>query len=428
MKTHLKVAGHKEPCCPQGPKLKGFMPGLVRFRWIAIISMCLGILPLLYWGLLPKRNVLYFIAVIVLLALFNIIAQSIWPKETTLRQKHILIHLYIDVLAAAGLLFVSGSANNPFVSILFIHAFLGGMLLRQKYSPLFGLTVMMILGILQYETYLDAQGIIGGDDSELFLSFLSQWVLVGASWFVSHYFSRVLSKNEERIRVLQGRQHQADRLKALGALTAGFSHQLATPMNSLKLRMERGLRKLEGAPEARDEFEKAQSSLDECVSVFEHMASVFSRSDQAELQSVELERLVADLLKVWERENPQAQVETMIMNESMPCRLQVLSFSHTFFDLLNNAYESSSEAAIIYVRLYKDRSWAYLEITDRGSGLSEEILSRLGEPFVTSKVDGNGLGLYSASMMAQAGGGEFKIYNNSSGKGATAQVRLPLEE
>lgn len=405
------------------------MPGLIRFRWIAIVSMCLGILPLLYWGFLPKRNILYFVAVIVLLALFNIIAQSLWPKENTTRQKHILINLYIDLLAAAGLLFVSGSANNPFISILCIHAFLGGMLLRQKTSPIFGLTVMGLLGILQYETYLDAQATIGTDDSELFLSFLSQWVLVGASWFVSHYFSRLLAKNEERIRVLQDRQHQADRLKALGALTAGFSHQLATPMNSLKLRMERGLRKLEGTKEAsREEFEKAQASLDECVSVFEHMASVFSRSSQAELQNVELERLVPDLLKVWEKENPTAVVEKMMMNESMPCRLQVLSFSHTFFDLLNNAQESLTDTATIYLRLYKDNTWAYLEVTDRGSGLSEEILSRLGEPFVTSKVDGNGLGLYSASMMAQASGGEFKIYNNSSGKGATAQIRLPLED
>ncbi|KYG66173.1 histidine kinase [Bdellovibrio bacteriovorus] len=404
------------------------MPGLIRFRWIAIVSMCLGILPLLYWGFLPKRNILYFIAVIVLLALFNVIAQGLWPKEGPTRQKHILINLYIDLLAAAGLLFVSGSANNPFISILCIHAFLGGMLLRQKTSPIFGLTVLGLLGILQYETYLDAQTTLGTDDSELFLNFLSQWVLVGASWFVSHYFSRLLAKNEERIRVLQDRQHQADRLKALGALTAGFSHQLATPMNSLKLRMERGLRKLEGIDTSREEFEKAKVSLDECVSVFEHMASVFSRSSQAELQNVELERLVPDLLKVWEKENPTAVVEKMIMNESMPCRLQVLSFSHTFFDLLNNAQEALADTATVYLRLYKDNSWAYLEVTDRGTGLSEEILSRLGEPFVTSKVDGNGLGLYSASMMAQASGGEFKIFNNSSGKGATAQIRLPLED
>ncbi len=405
------------------------MPGLIRFRWIAIICLILGTLPLLKWGYLQNKDLPYFIAVLALLAVFNVLSQGLWPREDAVKPKHVLVHLWVDLLAAVGLLFVSGSANNPFVSILCIHSFLGGMLLRQRASYIFGFTVLALLGLLQFETYLDARVTVAVDTSEMFLSFLSQWVLITASWFVSHYFSRVLQENEQRIRLLQDRQHQADRLKALGALTAGFSHQLATPMNSLKLRMERGLRKLSAQePSVREEFEKAQSSLEECVQVFQHMASVFSRSSQSELQRVEVEKLTMDLLKVWEKENEPVHIEKHFMEEALPCRLQVLAFSQTFFDLLDNAYEASPQGATIYVRLFKKDSWVVLEVTDRGEGLSQEILSRLGEPFVTSKEDGNGLGLYSASMMAQAAGGEFKIFNNSSGLGATAQVRLPLEE
>ncbi|WII73085.1 HAMP domain-containing sensor histidine kinase [Bdellovibrio sp. 22V] len=406
------------------------MPGLIRFRWIAIVFLLLGTLPLLKWGYLQRRDFPYVIAVLILLGIFNILAQGIWPKEETAKQRHVLVHLWIDLLAAVGLLFVSGSANNPFVSILCIHSFLGGMLLRGRGSYLFGATVLILLGLLQIETYLDARMTVGFDPSELFVSFLSQWVLITASWLVSHYFSQLLHKNEMRIRLLQNRQHQADRLKSLGALTAGFSHQLATPMNSLSLRMERGLRKLETQEvlSAREEFVKAQNSLQECVQVFQHMASIFSRSSEAELQTVTLNRLVPDLIKVWEKEHPPTQVEHQAMAETMKCRLHVLAFSQTFLDLLDNAYEASTSSQPLYVRLYKDMNWAVLEVTDLGPGLSQEILSRLGEPFVTSKADGNGLGLYSASMMAQAAGGEFEIFNNSSGKGATAKLRLPLEE
>lgn len=413
----------------RGVRYEEPMPGLIRFRWIAIICLILGTLPLLKWGYLQNKDLPYFIAVLALLAVFNVLSQGLWPREDAVKPKHVLVHLWVDLLAAVGLLFVSGSANNPFVSILCIHSFLGGMLLRQRASYIFGFTVLALLGLLQFETYLDARVTVAVDTSEMFLSFLSQWVLITASWFVSHYFSRVLQENEQRIRLLQDRQHQADRLKALGALTAGFSHQLATPMNSLKLRMERGLRKLSAQePSVREEFEKAQSSLEECVQVFQHMASVFSRSSQSELQRVEVEKLTMDLLKVWEKENEPVHIEKHFMEEALPCRLQVLAFSQTFFDLLDNAYEASPQGATIYVRLFKKDSWVVLEVTDRGEGLSQEILSRLGEPFVTSKEDGNGLGLYSASMMAQAAGGEFKIFNNSSGLGATAQVRLPLEE
>lgn len=405
------------------------MPGLIRFRWIAIVSLLLGTIPLLNWGYLDKRHFPYIIAVLTMLAILNVLSQGIWPKQEDYGQKQVLVHLWVDLLAASGLLFVSGSAENPFISILCIHSFLGGMLLRKKASYIFGASVLLILFLLQYETWMDAQKTVGMDFSDLSVRFLSQWVLITASWFVSHYFSSLLARKEKRIRLLQDRQHQADRLKALGALTAGFSHQLATPMNSLKLRMDRGMRKLpEENSAAREELEKAQGSLEECVRVFQHMASVFSRSSQSELQTVELPVLVNDLVKVWEKENPGVVVETHLTTDILWCRLQTLAFSQTLFDLLDNAFEASEEGGPLYVRLFQEDIWVVLEVVDRGSGISAEILSRLGEPFVTGKEAGNGLGIYSAQMMAQASGGEFTITNNVSGKGATARVRLPLEE
>ncbi|XGC80403.1 sensor histidine kinase [Bdellovibrio bacteriovorus] len=408
------------------------MSGLVRFRWIAMVFLVIGMFPLLKWGHLRTRDIPYFILVLALLGTFNVIAQGLTEKDFGSKQKFILINLLIDLLAAVGLLFVSGSALNPFISILCIHAFLGGMLLRNKISYVFAAAVAILLGLLQFETYFDLLKTTDFQKTELALPFISQWVLILASYFVSLYFSRLLDKNEQRIRMLQDRQHQADRLKSLGALTAGFSHQMATPMNSLKLRMERGLRKLAAQDfSAKEEFEKAQSSLDECVSVFQHMASIFSHSAQADLTRVELAKLVHDLLAVWKVENPGAEIEALLTNEVLHCRIQLLAFSQTFFDLLDNAKEASTANQKIYLRLYKEDSWARIEITDKGSGLSEEILSRLGEPFVTDKPDGNGLGLYSANMMAQAAGGEFSIYNNNSNnpaEGATARLRLPLEE
>lgn len=404
------------------------MLGLIRFRWIAIICLIVGTLPLLEWGYLQKGHFPYIILVLALLSILNVLQQAVLPKQDEGDQRHILVHLWVDLLAAVGLLFVVGSANNPFVSILCIHSFLGGMLLRRKSSYLFGLSVLLFLGLLQFESFKESLLAPDPQRSEMFILFLSQWVLVAGAWFVSHFFSSLLAKKEKRIRLLQDRQHQADRLKSLGALTAGFSHQLATPMNSTKLRMERGIRKLEnGDVTAKEELQKAESYLDECIHIFKHMASVFSRSSASELQQVELQKLTLELVEVWEKENPSIAIEKVVTTEALPCRLQVLSFSQTLFDLLDNAVEASQNKPV-YLRLYKEESWAVLEVIDKGSGLSSEILSRLGEPFVTSKDDGNGLGLYSAAMMAQASGGEFKISNNKTGVGAIAQVRLPVEE
>lgn len=406
------------------------MSGLIRFRWIAIIFLMLGIVPLLKWDYLHRQDIPYFIGVLALLGVFNALSQGTVRSEDSTKQSKILAHLWVDLLAAAGLLFVSGSANNPFINILCVHAFLGGMLLRGVPSYLFGGSVLFLLELLQYETFLDEQITLGANNSHLFLNYLSQWMLVSVSWFVSHYFSKILHFNEVRIRELQARQYQSDRLKALGALTAGFSHQLATPLNSLKLRMERGLRKFNNETSAatREEFVKAQESLDGCVQVFQDMASVFSRSTDSELQKVQFQNLVKELLQAWIKEHGDVLVESYFIEGTSWCRLHVLAFSQAFFDFLDNAAEASPQNKPVVIRVFKKDAWIVLEVHDQGQGVSQEILSRLGEPFTTNKVDGNGLGIYSAMLMAQAAGGEFKLSNHPTGPGAIAKLMLPSED
>ena len=109
------------------------------------------------------------------------------------------------------------------------------------------------------------------------------------------------------------------------------------------------------------------------------------------------------------------------------CRVQPLSFSQTVLDLLDNAKEASAETSEVAVRLYRESQDVVLEVVDAGRGVSAEILRRLGEPFITDKPAGNGLGVYSAMMTAQSLGGDFTLANNPTGTGAVARLSFPEE-
>ena len=410
------------------PESANRIQGLVRFRWLAITGMILGVAPMLQVGYLQKSQMPYLMAVIALLAVLNGLTEGIWSRPSAAQEERIVfVQLLVDLLAATGLLFATGSANNPFIFVLCIHAFLGGSLLRRWRSFFFLALVLGLLAILQSETYQDAEVTLNVDHRELYFQFLAQWILIGVAWFVAYLFSDLMQKQEQRIRNLQERQLKADRLKALGALTAGFSHQMATPLNALKLRMDRATRKSAQQLEILGELNEAQESLNECISVFHHMAGVFSQSTEGELQKTKVPSLLRDILKAWKQDNPSFHVETHFEDKDFNCRLQVLAFSQTVFDLLDNAAEASDMSGKISLRLYSESTNLILEIIDSGKGLSQEILSRLGEPFATDKKNGNGLGVYSAHMAAQSMGGEFSLFNNSSGVGATAEFTLPQE-
>jgi two-component system sensor histidine kinase RegB len=67
-------------------------------------------------------------------------------------------------------------------------------------------------------------------------------------------------------------------------------------------------------------------------------------------------------------------------------------------------------------------------VTDRGSGMSPEVLARVGEPFFTTRSPGEGMGLgvyFARSVISHAGGA--LVVASTPGKGTTATVTLPVE-
>jgi two-component system, sensor histidine kinase RegB len=73
------------------------------------------------------------------------------------------------------------------------------------------------------------------------------------------------------------------------------------------------------------------------------------------------------------------------------------------------------------------RSQLVITIDDRGSGMTAEVLSRIGEPFFTTKSPGRGMGLgmFLSRAVVEGVGGTLQI-DSVAGRGTTAQVTLPL--
>ncbi len=416
------------------------MKELIAFRWIAILSLFVGLIPLLGWGFLDKRHLPYMIAVLTLLMVFNFFAKTSLSKTNQIKaplQSSLFFHLLIDLFAAAGVLFVSGSAENPFIAILAIHGFLGGMLLAPRQSVLFLTCVATILGLLQIETIITGQKTLGFQLSSVAMSFLSQWVFLIASWGVSMYFSKGLQKNNNLIQNLRQKQHVADKSKALGALAAGLSHELASPLNALDLRMKRLGKILEsdvvnpidqdGKNKIQKEFKEAQGSLNSCVEIFFQMKQVFGGKVDLEFHTIEIVPFMSKLLRHWQLSHPNIEIDFLFENEFLKVQSQALALSEAVLDVLDNSAEAMEYQGEIVLRIFKDNSFISIQICDSGVGLSEEILSRLGEPFVTSKASGNGLGVYSTILFAESHGGSFTLENNSSRKGVKATLTLPEE-
>jgi two-component system sporulation sensor kinase A len=102
-----------------------------------------------------------------------------------------------------------------------------------------------------------------------------------------------------------------------------------------------------------------------------------------------------------------------------------VELSRIISNVLNNAIESNSEGNMVHINAYETQEAMYIEVVDFGSGISEEVLAKLGQEQVSTKGSrGNGIGLFSAFQDLKAWGGEIGVQSKM-GIGTKVTVKLP---
>jgi signal transduction histidine kinase len=108
------------------------------------------------------------------------------------------------------------------------------------------------------------------------------------------------------------------------------------------------------------------------------------------------------------------------------CRLHHDKMTQVVINLVHNAALATADGGEIEVAVEEPGGGAaLLTVTDRGAGMSPEVLARLGEPFFTTRGDrGSGLGVGICRRIVEEHGGTL-TFESQVGRGTTARVRLP---
>ena len=400
---------------------------LVRMRAFAGSFQALALFPGIYYRYIPQEYTLHFVLVVVFLSLFNAWSFVHFQKEGTCTDRGIFIQLLVDLLALTGLLFFSGGWNNPFIALFYFHACIGPFLLPFRYGcALFVALVLCITACFQlsctagvrfWQVNLPKNMILA---AELFIAFIL--------WIFCVWIAGSLDRLQTNIRVLRERNARFDRLRAVGALAAGFSHQLATPLNNIGLRMERLHRR---HPELKEDADlsSVNSSVDQCHRVFRDFFAETPDDRHIPMQKTGVQEFLKTVCEAWVSENQPVLFRFQLCQAPVTGMLPRLSMTRTVMDLLDNARESQKGVPVIVINLKPDSGSGFytLTIEDEGPGFSQELQGRVGEPFVTTKRDGTGLGLFTASGLIHSLSGELQTANRPGG-GARVEIRLPVSE
>ncbi len=238
---------------------------------------------------------------------------------------------------------------------------------------------------------------------------------------------------------------QADKLAAIGLLTAGIVHEINNPlgvvvmaMSLLKSRAD-SLRKLcEGLPAA--EREKALTLLGDTEKMVQQSADcadrmaaivkdirMFSRTDKGLMNAENVNTVIGSVLNiVWNAVKSKIELKKEF-GELPPVRSNAQQLSQVFMNLIVNASQAMNGKGVITIRTRATGNKVAVDISDSGPGIPDEVKARLFEAFFTTKgpEKGTGLGLSISRDIVRKHGGEIEV-ESQAGKGTTFTVTLPV--
>lgn len=236
----------------------------------------------------------------------------------------------------------------------------------------------------------------------------------------------VLLNDLTETRRLQDQLARHERLSSLGRMVASLAHQIRTPLTAAMLyasHLADAEREL--APATRQRF---AGSLKERLHELEHQVRDMLVFARGELPLTD--RLTPKALFQALQHAAQAHVQGHGVRWQCDTHLGELLCNRdtlvgALLNVIENALQASSGPARVKMHLWRRGDTLNLAISDAGSGIDAELLSRLGEPFLTTKATGTGLGLAVVKAVVRAHHGTLAI-RSKVGRGTCVRVELPL--
>jgi PAS domain S-box-containing protein len=258
---------------------------------------------------------------------------------------------------------------------------------------------------------------------EVSLSFVETDEGIRAIAFVTDISERVAFQRAAR---------QADKLAALGTLSAGIAHEINNPIGIISSRVEVMMLEAEeaGLPaEARKDLEVILRHARRVGTITQGLLS-FARQSSGSRGPVNLSQVAEEIVQLVRKDMSRARVQvTTKLDEAVPSfPADANAIGQVVLNLLTNARSAMPEGGEITIEtshLAAARS-VRLAVRDTGAGIPPEILTKIFDPFFTTKSEGTGLGLSISHGIVHDHHGTLDV-RSEVGKGSTFTLTFPLD-
>jgi two-component system, NtrC family, sensor kinase len=226
---------------------------------------------------------------------------------------------------------------------------------------------------------------------------------------------------------LERRLVQADKLSSIGLLAAGVAHEVNTPLAVISTYAQMLAKQISGDDQKSKLLEKIAKQTFRASEIVNSLLN-FSRTSPTDFVDLDLNRVIRETASLVEHQFQKSGVNTRLaLAEQLPLvRGNAGKLQQVFLNLFINARDAMPSGGTLSIRTWAENSFAHIEIADTGQGIPPEHLTRIYDPFFSTKgpKKGTGLGLSITYGIVQEHNGIIEV-DSTPGHGTRFRLEFP---
>ncbi len=224
----------------------------------------------------------------------------------------------------------------------------------------------------------------------------------------------LVQQRTERLRHLEQRSRQIEKLAALGQLAAGVAHEINNPLAGIRNAFELIRSGLSPAHRHFELLELIDREIERISGIVHEMYQLYRRHPQSTTEFA-LERTIEDVAYLLGKiaEKRHVRLRCLPPDTSAMVILAEGEVKQILFNLMRNAIQASPTGGEVVVTIEADEQEATVRVKDSGAGIPEDLLPHIFDPFFSTKQDeehaGMGLGLSVSRSLVDAMGGRIDV-------------------
>ena len=406
----------------------------ILLRWIAILGQSAAVLVAVQFYNLRLELDLIIFAIGISVA-GNLVAMFVFPKNERLSEKQNTAMILFDLLQLLLLLFFTGGLNNPFAVLVIAPVAISATSLPVRYTLSLGVIAIVAVTLLTNYNYplLTEQGFILRVPN---IFIFGNWTAIVISMIFLGFYSRKVTVEvndmSDALFATQMALSREQKLTDLGGVVAAAAHELGTPLATIKLASSELMDELKDKKELLEDAVLIRDQADRCRDILQSMGQA-GKDDQhmrnapaseviREAAEPHLDRGVGIIFEI------KFKSKEDISHPVIQRRPEII---HGLRNMIQNAIDFADSKVWIVL------SWSEVDIkitiSDDGPGFPVQMISRIGDPFVSYRkpssvrgkqpeYEGMGLGLFIAKTLLERTNAKLNFSNGATNPNMGAET------